>query len=81
MLRKRLLTLLAALAVGLVGAVAPVTVAEAAGACVTPYNNSAVYTGGMTASYNSHNWTAKWWTQGDIPGNNAQAVWTDNGAC
>jgi chitinase len=32
-------------------------------------------------SYNAHKWTAKWWTQGDIPGNNAQNVWTDNGAC
>ena len=81
MLRKRLLTLLAALAVGLVGAVAPVTVAEAAGACVTPYNNSAVYTGGMTASYNSHNWTAKWWTQGEAPSTGGTNVWQDNGDC
>ena len=32
-------------------------------------------------SYNGHTWTAKWWTQGDIPGNNSQRVWTDNGAC
>jgi chitinase len=31
--------------------------------------------------YNNHKWTAKWWTQGDIPGNNSQNVWTDNGAC
>jgi chitinase len=32
-------------------------------------------------SYGGHQWTAKWWTQGDIPGNNSQGVWTDNGAC
>jgi chitinase len=25
--------------------------------------------------------TATWWTQCDIPGNNTQNVWTDNGAC
>ncbi|HEV2343772.1 MAG TPA: glycosyl hydrolase family 18 protein [Actinocrinis sp.] len=39
------------------------------------------YNGGAVVSYNGHTWTAKWWTQGDIPGNNAQNVWTDNGAC
>nr|WP_203813099.1 glycoside hydrolase family 19 protein [Actinoplanes tereljensis] len=54
---------------------------EAAAACVTPYNNSAVYTGGMTASYNSHNWTAKWWTQGESPSTGGSGVWQDNGSC
>ena len=39
------------------------------------------YNGGAVVSYGGHKWTAKWWTQGDIPGNNAQGVWTDNGAC
>ena len=39
------------------------------------------YTGGAVVSYNGHKWTAKWWTQGDTPGNNSQGVWTDNGAC
>ena len=24
---------------------------------------------------------AKWWTKGDVPGNNSQTVWTDNEAC
>jgi chitinase len=42
---------------------------------------SQVYVGGNIVSYNGHKWTAKWWTQGDIPGNNGQDVWTDNGAC
>ena len=44
---------------------------------VTPYNGGAVVQYGTPA----HKWTAKWWTQGDIPGNNSQGVWTDGGAC
>jgi predicted chitinase len=79
--RKRLLALLAVAGLGLVGAVAPMLASEAAAACVTPYNNSAVYTGGMTASYNSHNWTAKWWTQGESPSTGGSGVWQDNGSC
>ncbi|HEU5332662.1 MAG TPA: carbohydrate-binding protein [Actinocrinis sp.] len=43
--------------------------------------STTAYNGGAVVSYGSHQWTAKWWTQGDIPGNNAQNVWTDNGAC
>ena len=44
------------------------------------WSSTATYTGGMTASYNGHKWTAKWWTLGDIPGGPA-GVWTDNGPC
>ena len=39
------------------------------------------YNGGAVVSYGGHTWTAKWWTQGDVPGNNSQDVWSDNGAC
>ncbi|WP_127498944.1 glycoside hydrolase family 19 protein [Actinoplanes solisilvae] len=81
MKRRRLVTLLAALSMLVVGALVPVTVAQAAAACGTPYNNSAVYTGGMTASYNNRNWTAKWWTQGEAPSTGGTGVWQDNGAC
>src|SRR5690348_12888821 len=84
MTRKRLLTVLAAAVISLIaaaGAVIPSTASDAAAACVTPYNNSAVYTGGMTASYNSHNWTAKWWTQGEAPSTGGSGVWQDNGTC
>ena len=81
MKRKRLLTILAALGLGIVGALVPVVASEAAAACVTPYNNGAVYTGGMTASYNGRNWTAKWWTQGETPSTGGSNVWQDNGAC
>jgi chitodextrinase len=52
------------------------------GSCSAPaWVSTTAYNGGAVVSYNGHTWTAKWWTQGDIPGNNAQNVWTDNGAC
>ena len=56
------------------------TTASAAPACVGAWNSSAVYTGGMTASLNGHNYTAKWWTQNEAPPGTT-GVWTDNGAC
>jgi chitinase len=52
------------------------------GSCTgAAWNSATAYTGGAVVSYGGHKWTAKWWTQGDIPGNNSQAVWTDNGTC
>ncbi|MCW2870008.1 glycoside hydrolase family 19 protein, partial [Actinacidiphila oryziradicis] len=47
--------------------------------CAASWSSSAVYTGGMTASYSGHNWSAKWWTQNEIPG--SADVWADQGAC
>jgi chitinase len=47
---------------------------------VAAWNATIAYNGGAVVSYNSHKWTAKWWTYGDIPGG-AAGVWTDNGAC
>jgi chitinase len=49
------------------------------GSCPAAWNAAAVYTGGMTVSYNGHKYTAKWWTQNETPGNHD--VWQDNGAC
>ncbi|HKT00049.1 MAG TPA: carbohydrate-binding protein [Rugosimonospora sp.] len=61
---------------------APSTPPTSPGSCSAPaWNAATAYTGGQQVSYNGHTWTAKWWTQGDIPGNNSQGVWTDNGAC
>jgi chitinase len=51
------------------------------GSCNAAWNSATAYNGGAVVSYGGHNWTAKWWTQGDVPGSNAQAVWSDNGAC
>lgn len=50
--------------------------------CSAPaWDAGTAYTGGQQVSYDGHLWTAKWWTQGDIPGNNSQNVWTDDGSC
>ncbi|MGW5867058.1 glycoside hydrolase family 19 protein [Streptomyces sp. NPDC055239] len=57
----------------------PAAATASAAACATPWNSSSVYTGGNTASYNGHNWTAKWWTQNETPGRTD--VWTDAGTC
>ena len=52
------------------------------GTCTAPaWSSTTAYNGAAVVSYGGHKWTAKWWTQGDIPGNNAQGVWTDNGPC
>ncbi|MFE1319995.1 glycoside hydrolase family 19 protein [Kitasatospora phosalacinea] len=57
------------------------TTSTAAAACVAPYSASQVYTGGMSASYNGHNWNAKWWTQGETPSTGGSGVWADQGVC
>ncbi|WP_371680244.1 glycoside hydrolase family 19 protein [Streptomyces sp. NBC_01276] len=82
-LRRRTLSLAAAAAVTLGLAVAlPASPAAAAPACASAWASSAVYTGGASASYNGHNWQAKWWTQGETPGTTGQwGVWSDQGAC
>ena len=82
---RRLLTLVSALCtvVGL-AVLLPASAATgaAAAACATPWNSSSVYTGGMTASHNGHNWSAKWWTQNETPGTTGEwGVWADQGVC
>ena len=54
--------------------------ASADPACAAAWNASQVYTGGMTASFNGHNYLAKWWTQGEQPPGTS-GVWTDQGTC
>ncbi|MFI8517687.1 glycoside hydrolase family 19 protein [Streptomyces sp. NPDC085481] len=80
---RRLLTVLATICtvVGL-AVLLPAASAGAAAACAAAWNSSSVYTGGMTASYNGHNWSAKWWTQNETPGTTGEwGVWADQGAC
>ncbi|MDI6103162.1 glycoside hydrolase family 19 protein [Actinoplanes sp. NEAU-A12] len=82
--RKRLLSMVAAVGVAVAGAataILPMTASNAAEACAAAYHSSTVYTGGTRASFNSHNWTAKWWTQGEAPSAGGSGVWSDNGAC
>ncbi|AUG81931.1 chitinase [Kitasatospora sp. MMS16-BH015] len=62
-------------------AVAVPATSTAAAACAAPYSAAQVYTGGTTASYNGHNWGAKWWTQGEAPSTGGSGVWADQGAC
>ncbi|KAI1787420.1 hypothetical protein LXA43DRAFT_713557 [Ganoderma leucocontextum] len=52
------------------------------GSCqgVAAWSNSVAYNGGQKVTYNSHLWTAKWWTYGSAPGG-ASGEWTDDGAC
>ena len=50
------------------------------GSCQPAWSATQIFVGGSQASFNSHNWTAKWWTQGDQPGGPV-GVWTDNGPC
>ncbi|MFI1650897.1 glycoside hydrolase family 19 protein [Streptomyces avidinii] len=82
-LRRRALSLAAAAAVTVGLAIAlPSSPAAAAPPCAGAWASSAVYTGGMNASYGGHNWQAKWWTQGETPGTTGQwGVWSDQGVC
>ncbi|GAA1601472.1 glycoside hydrolase family 19 protein [Catellatospora bangladeshensis] len=80
MSRLRALIALVALTVaGGLMAILPSTAASAA-ACATPWQSSAVYTGGMQVSHNGRNYQAKWWTQNEAPPGTT-GVWQDNGAC
>jgi predicted chitinase len=82
--RKRALAFLAAAGMALAAGVAaliPVTTSHADAACATAYDDNAVYNGGAVVSYNSHNWTAKWWTQHEVPSTGGSGVWGDGGPC
>ncbi|MFD4035050.1 glycoside hydrolase family 19 protein [Streptomyces sp. NPDC058637] len=76
---KRVMSLITALgAVVAMLVFLPATTASAA-ACAPAWSSSAVYWGGGAASYNGHNWSAKWWTQNEAPG--SADVWADQGSC
>ncbi len=76
----------AAVAVALTGAavaILPMAASNAAEACAPAWSASQVYVGGNTASQNSHNYRAKWWTQNESPATHSGQwdVWADQGAC
>ncbi|KAF9056654.1 glycoside hydrolase superfamily [Panaeolus papilionaceus] len=60
----------------------PATTTSTNGRCtgVPSWSSSVAYQGGAQVIYNSHIWTASWWTQADTPGD-AAGVWTDGGPC
>lgn len=73
---------LAAFAAALGFAVALPASPAVAADCATAWSSSSVYTNGMVASHNGHNWQAKWWTQGETPGTTGEwGVWADQGTC
>ncbi|MGW1097164.1 glycoside hydrolase family 19 protein [Streptomyces sp. NPDC002455] len=76
---KRVMSLIAALGAVIATFVfLPASTASAA-ACAPAWSASSVYTGGGSASYEGHNWSAKWWTQNERPG--TADVWADQGSC
>ncbi|UUN31307.1 glycoside hydrolase family 19 protein [Streptomyces sp. FIT100] len=79
---RRTVSGLAALAAAIGFAVALPASPAAAADCAAAWSSSSVYTNGMVASHNGHNWQAKWWTQGETPGTTGEwGVWADQGAC
>jgi chitinase len=83
MKRSRSVTLAVAAALLAGGAaLVPVVGSNAAVACWAPWSSSSIYTKDMNVSYQSKNYTAKWWTQNEIPTASGQwGVWADKGAC
>jgi chitinase len=82
MRRSLILALAAALAAG-GSAVYLASSASAAEACAPAWSASEVYVKDNKASYQSRNYTAKWWTQNENPATHSGQwdVWIDNGAC
>ena len=82
-LRRKLLLAGSVAIVGAAAAVLPMAASNAAVACASAWSATAVYVNGNTASQNSHNYTAKWWTQNESPATHSGQwdVWADNGTC
>jgi hypothetical protein len=63
-------------------AAVPLVLASAAVTCATAWSATTVYVKDNSVSYQAHNYTAKWWTQNDVPTASGQwGVWLDAGAC
>jgi predicted chitinase len=76
---RRLLAAVATFAAAGAMTIALPAASSAAPACASAWSSTAVYTSGNVASYNSHNWSARWWTQKETPG--VAEVWSDQGTC
>ena len=62
------------------------TPAPGTGSCIVAWSAATVYTGGQTASYANINYTANWWTEGQIPASTSGPAgsgepWTATGSC
>ncbi|WP_374705047.1 glycosyl hydrolase family 18 protein [Andreprevotia sp. IGB-42] len=51
--------------------------------CYQAWNSGTAYNGGAQVTYNGRNYTAKWWTQGNIPSSSSGEgqPWSDQGPC
>jgi chitinase len=81
--KKRYAVAVAVALTGAAVAILPMAASNAAEACAPAWSASQVYVGGNTASQNSHNYRAKWWTQNESPATHSGQwdVWADQGAC
>ncbi|WP_225224321.1 chitinase [Cellulomonas sp. JH27-2] len=61
----------------------PTTTPTPPAGCAAPaWSRTAVYTNGNVVSYAGHRYSAKWWTQGEVPGTTGEwGVWKDDGVC
>ncbi|KAG0072070.1 hypothetical protein BGZ89_008308 [Linnemannia elongata] len=56
------------------------TTTSGGGQCTLPaWSASTAYSGGAKVSYNGRQYTAQWWTQGNVP--SSGSPWVDDGAC
>nr|BAA09628.1 chitinase [Aeromonas sp. 10S-24]prf//2206304C chitinase [Aeromonas sp.] len=60
-----------------------VTPTTVTGNCGGAWSSGTAYNGGAQVSYNGHLYTAKWWTQGNVPSSSTGdgQPWTDSGIC
>jgi chitinase len=81
--KKRYVAVVAVTLAAAAVAILPMATSNAAVACAPAWSASQVYVGGNTASQNSHNYRAKWWTQNESPATHSGQwdVWADQGAC
>ncbi|SMC27904.1 chitinase [Andreprevotia lacus DSM 23236] len=62
---------------------APTATPAPSSSCYQVWSASTSYNGGAQVTYNGRNYTAKWWTQGNVPSSSTGdgQPWTDNGPC
>jgi hypothetical protein len=82
-LKKRYVASIGVAVVAAAAAITPMVASNAAVACVAGWSAGQIYVGGNSASQNGHNYSAKWWTQGESPATHSGQwdVWADKGTC
>ena len=81
-MRRSLVLAVSAALVAAGSAVYIASSASAAVACAPAWSSSAIYVKDNSVSYQSKNYTAKWWTTNEVPTASGQwGVWADKGAC